>query len=146
MTRALCTTLGFCAALSAAAELANAQPTTLTADQLDAVTAGTVQVDVANTAVATGSFAHTATNGAAGAASSKGPLPGIQSHVGAAAGTASAVGDVSTDTSVSATGSASGTFVVSESQSWTVNVQSGELSGGFIWVSGRTGVFLLGGP
>jgi hypothetical protein len=149
MAKALCAALGFCAALSAAAGLAEARPKPLTAPEMDAVTAGAVDVGVLSTAGATGAFNHTTTSGVAAAFSVQGPHPAISAQIGVAAGTATAVagGDgASTTTSVSTSGSASGTFTVSSSTSWTLRVLSGEISGGFTWVSGRTGVFLLGGP
>jgi hypothetical protein len=144
-----CAVLGVLAALSAAAGTAQAQPIALSTQDMDAVTAGAVEVDVVSGAAASGAFNHTRTHGAAVAASVQGADPAIAAQVGAAGGTAFAVAageNASTATSVSTSGSADGTFVVSSSTNWTLAGPGGQLSGGFTWVSGRTGAFLLGGP
>jgi hypothetical protein len=146
MNRLLCALLG----LSSAALAAAANSAELLSDQrLDVVTAGAVDASVDSTASAAGSFNHTDTNGAAAVATEQGNNPAMVANVGVAGGNSSAVAggsDAETDTSVSTSGSADGTFQVNRSVGWTVGALSGEVSGGFTWVSGRTGAFLLGGP
>jgi hypothetical protein len=146
MNRLLCALLGLSsAALAAAANAAEV----LSDQRLDAVTAGAVDATVDSTATAAGSFNHTDTNGAAAVATEQGNNPAMVANVGVAGGIASAVAggpDAETDTSVSTSGSADGTFLVNRSVGWTVGALSGEVSGGFTWVSGRTGAFPLGGP
>jgi hypothetical protein len=146
MNRLLCALLG----LSSAALAAAANAAELLSDQrLDAVTAGAVDATVDSTATAAGSFNHTDTNGAAAAATEQGSNPAMVADVGVAGGISSAVAggpDAETDTSVFTSGSADGTFLVNRSVGWTVEALSGEVTGGFTWVSGRTGAFLLGGP
>jgi hypothetical protein len=147
MLRASCAVLGVFAALAAGA--AQAQPITLSAQDLDAVTAGAITVGAQSHAAATGAFNLSQTNSAALATSTQGTKPAISSQVGAASGTAVAVGagaGGSAATSVTTAGSADGTFVFSRSVSWKLTVLSGEISGGFTVVSGHTGAFLLGGP
>jgi len=146
MNRLLCALVG----LSTAALATAASSAELLSDRrLDAVTAGAVAATVDSTASAAGSFNHTDTNGAAAVATEQGSHPALVANVGVAGGNSSAVAggpDAETDTSVSTSGSADGTFQVNRSIGWTVGALSGELSGGFTWVSGRTGAFLLGGP
>jgi hypothetical protein len=146
MNRLLCALLG----LSSAALAAAANAAELLSDQrLDAVTAGAVDATVDSTATAAGSFNHTDTNGAAAATTEQGSNPAMVANVGVAGGISSAVAggpDAETDTSVFTSGSADGTFLVNRSVGWTVEALSGEVTGGFTWVSGRTGAFLLGGP
>jgi hypothetical protein len=146
MKKALCALLG----LSAAAIAAAGNSAELLSDQrMDAVTAGAVDAAVDSIATAAGSFNHTDTNGAAAVATEQGNNPAMVANVGVAGGNSSAVAggpDAETDTSVSTSGSADGTFQVNRSVGWTVGALSGEVSGGFTWVSGRTGAFLLGGP
>lgn len=146
MKKVLCASLGFCTAAFAAvgnsAELLSDQ-------RMDAVTAGAADAAVDSTAAAAGPFNHTDTNGAAAVAAEQGSNPAIAAQVGVAGGTSMAVAlgpNADTETSVSTSGSADGTFQASRSVGWTVRALSGELSGGFTWVSGRTGVFLSGGP
>jgi hypothetical protein len=146
MKKALCAFVG----LSTAAFAAVGNSAELLSDQrMDAVTAGAVDAAVDSTATAAGPFNHTDTNGAAAAATEEGSNPAIAARVGVAGGTSTAVAvgpDAETETSVSTSGSADGTFQVNRSVGWTVGALSGEVSGGFTWVSGRTGAFLLGGP
>ena len=149
MLKALRSVFGFCVALSGAAAIAEAGPITLTASDMDAVTAGAIETGVLSSATASGPFSFTSTTGNAAAFSAEGSNPAIVAQLGAAAGTAIAVGagpGASTSTSVSTSGSAGGTSVVNSSFGWTLAVLSGQISGGFTFVSGRTGVFLLGGP
>jgi hypothetical protein len=149
MPKALYAALGFCAALSAAADLAEARPTILTAQDMDAVTAGAIQVGAFSGAAASGAFNYTETSSSAAAFSAQGSDPAISALTGAASGTAVAVGagaGASAATSVSTSGSVSGTFTVTRSISWTLAVLSGSISGGFTVVSGHTGAFILGGP
>jgi hypothetical protein len=149
MSKALYAVLGLCAALSAAAQLAEARPMVLTADDMDAMTAGAIDVGALSGAAATGAFNFTETSSAAAAFSAQGSDPTIATQVGAASGTAVAVGagpGASRATSVSTAGSVGGTFVVSRSFNWTLGVLSVQISGGFTVVSGSTGAFILGGP
>ncbi|MGH6898471.1 MAG: hypothetical protein ACREJ5_18290 [Geminicoccaceae bacterium] len=148
MPKALYTVLGLCVALSAP-ELAEARPTILTPQDMDAVTAGAIEVGALSAATASGAFNFTNTNSAVAAFSAQGSDPAISTQVGAASGTAVGVGageGASSATSVSTAGSVDGTFVVGSSINWTLAVLSGEISGGFTVVSGHTGAFLLGGP
>ena len=149
MPKALCAAIGFCVALSAAADLAQARPTLLSAQDMDAVTAGALQAGALSSAAASGAFNFTRTDTAALVTAAQGSHPSINSQMGAASGTAVAAGigtGASTATSVSTSGSAGGTFVLGHSVSWSQTVLFLELSGGFTWVSGHTGAFLLGGP
>lgn len=149
MPKALCAAIGFCAALSAAADLAQARPMLLSVQDMDAVTAGAIEVGALSSAAASGAFTFTQTDSSAIVSSAQGSHPSISAQLGIASGTAGAVGagqGASTATSVSTAGSASGTFVVSRSVSWTVAAPAGKISGGFTVVSGHTGAFLLGGP
>lgn len=149
MRRALCAVVACGAVLSTAADLAEARPTLLSARDMDAVTAGAIEVGALSTAAASGAFNFSRTTSAAAAFSAQGSDPAIATQVGAASGTAVAVGageGASAATSVSTAGSVGGTFVVSRSFSWRLAVLSGEISGGFTVVSGHTGAFLLGGP
>jgi hypothetical protein len=146
MKKVLCALLG----LSTAAFAAVGHSAELLSNQrMDAVTAGAVDAAVDSTATASGSFNHTDTNGAAAVATEQGSDPAMAARVGVAGGTSMAVAvgpDAETETSVSTSGSADGTFQVNRSVGWTVGALSGEVSGGFAWVSGRTGAFQLGGP
>jgi hypothetical protein len=149
MRKTLCAVIGFCAAVSAVADLAEARPTLLSAQDMDAVTAGAIEVGALSTATASGTFTFTQTGSSAIVSSAQGSHPSISAQLGIASGTAGAVGagqGASTATSVSTSGSASGTFVVSRSVNWTLAVPAGKISGGFTVVSGHTGAFLLGGP
>jgi hypothetical protein len=146
MKNVLCASLALCtAAFPAVGNSAE-----LLSDQgLDAVTAGAADAAVDSTATAVGPFNHTDTNGAAAVATEQGSNPAIAAQVGVAGGTSIAVAvgpGAETETSVSTSGSADGTFQANRSVAWTVRALSGEVSGGFTWVSGRTGVFLFGGP
>jgi hypothetical protein len=146
MKKALCAFLG----LSTAAIAAVGNSAELLSDRrMDAVTAGAVDAAVDSIATAAGSFNHTDTNGAAAVATEQGSHPAMAARVGVAGGTSMAVAlgpDAETETDVSTSGSADGTFQVNRSLGWTVGALSGEVSGGFTWISGRTGAFLLGGP
>jgi hypothetical protein len=149
MPKALCAVIGFCAALSAAADLVEARPMLLNAQDMDAVTAGAIQVGAVSGAAASGAFNFTETSSAAAAFSAQGSHPAIATQVGAASGTAVAVGagaGASAATSVSTSGSVGGTFTVNRSFNWTLAVLGGQISGGFTVVSGHTGAFILGGP
>ena len=149
MPKVLHSVVTFCVALSGAAGIAKAGPINLTASDMETVTAGAIETGVLSSAMASGPFSFTSTTGNAAAFSTQGSNPAINAQLGAAAGTAIAIGagpGSSTSTSVSTSGSASGTSVMNSSFSWTLAVLSGQISGGFTFVSGRTGVFLLGGP
>jgi hypothetical protein len=149
MPKAFCAVLGFCGALSAAPGIAEARPTLLTAQDMDAVTAGAIEVGVLSTAAASGAFNFTETSSSAAAFSAQGSNPAIATQVGGASGTAVAAAagqGASSATSVSTSGSVGGTFTVSRSFSWTLAVPGGQISGGFTVVSGHTGAFILGGP
>jgi hypothetical protein len=146
MKKVLCALVGLSTAAFAAA---GNSAELLSGQRMDAVTAGAVDATVDSTATAAGSFNHIATNGAAAVATEQGSHPAITARVGVAGGTSTAVAggpDAETETDVSTSGSADGTFQVNRSVGWTVGALSGEISGGFTWVSGRTGTFLLGGP
>jgi hypothetical protein len=149
MPKALYAVLGLCAALSAAVQLAEARPMVLTAEDMDAMTAGAIDVGAVSGAAATGAFNYTETSSGAAAFSAQGSNPAISTQTGAASGTAVAVGagaGASAATSVSTSGSVSGTFTVTRSVSWSLAVLSGSISGGFTVVSGHTGAFILGSP
>jgi hypothetical protein len=146
MKKALCAFLG----LSTGAFAAVGNSAELLSDQkMDAVTAGAVAATVDSTATAAGSFNHTDTHGAAAVTTEQGSHPAIAASVGVAGGTSVAVAlgpNAETETEVSTSGSTDGTFKVNRTVGWTVGALSGQVSGGFTWVSGRTGAFLLGGP
>jgi hypothetical protein len=145
MKKVLCAFMGLSAAFTAVGNSAE-----LLSDlKMDAVTAGAVNATVDSMATAAGSFNHTGTNGAAAVSAEQGSHPAIVAQVGVAGGTSAAVAlgpNAETETDVSTSGSAGGRFQVNRSVGWTVGALSGEISGGFTWVSGRTGAFLLGGP
>jgi hypothetical protein len=133
----------------ATAGSAQANVLVLGPQQLDIVTAGGTGAAVDSSAAGAGSFNMVKTTGNAVTTAVQGSDPAIVATFGAAAGTATALGigsNGSTDTSVSTSGSADGTFVVNRSFGWTLQVLSGQASGGFTWNSGRIGAFLLGGP
>lgn len=149
MSRKLCPVLGACAMLALAPESAGAELLVLDPVQMDRITAGAVGAVVDSAAGATGSFNLSDTASTAVATAEEGSHPSITSTGGAGAGTAVAIGaggNASTDTSVSTAGAAEGTFIVGRSYGWTIRVLAGQASGGMVWVSGRTGAFLLGGP
>jgi hypothetical protein len=135
MRRMLClAVLGFAVA---AMPVAQAGPRTLTAAEMDRVTAG-LALGLAGGAIASGgSIALTEVNGGGGG--SQIDLPGGgTAESGAIGGTASAVGSGINNTGVATAGAVNGAALVNRTIAGTIGAPGGQASLGFTYVSGGT--------
>jgi len=130
--------LGLWATAPAAAETAAAGPRLLTSSEMDAVTAGAVQLGVTSGAIATGNIAAASAQGVSVSNRTTEFVPGSFSESGLAAGTAVAIGPGGTNATVVNTSASSSLPLVSVTGGGSAGSPFGQASFGFSYTSGGT--------